>query len=409
MPEVSLIVAIYNLEKYIEKCLDSVLRQTFRDYEVICVNDGSTDKTLEILNNYAKKDSRIRVITQKNQGSGAARNTGLKASEGKFIQFLDGDDYFEPEMVEKLYNLITENDADITVCSSRKVDDAGNITESGNPISPINISKLPFDRTFSYKDFPEDFFDLMGTMPWNKMYKKEMIVENLLSFPKLTGPDDLTFVFMAQACAKRICATKDELINYRFNRPDSVFTYRANFASDIIRASIIVQDFLMKTGKFEYLKTAYLNAFISAIRWEISLCNNEQYQTFLEDFKKIRPNDWEIFKPALKKDYITAEYLKKFIGNKKVFLWGASNFIKEVLAKEKSHNPNILGIIDGNSALWDKSLQEYKIYSEDILNKIKSDGILLTVFNKSETVYPQLKEKLAKEHPAIELLPNIFE
>ena len=409
MPKVSLVVAVYNLEKYIAECLDSIINQTFNDIEIICVNDGSKDNSLDILEDYSLKDSRIKIITQPNQGSGAARNTGLAEAKGEYVQFLDGDDYFELEMVGKLYNLAKKHDADISACSSRKVDDNGNITETRNPNSPVNLLKTPFNRPFSYKDFPNDFFDLLGAVPWNKIYRRDMLIENNLRFPKLTGPDDLTFVFMAQACAKNIAVIDDELINYRFSRPGSVFTYRANYASDIIRASVIVQDFLVKTGKYEYLKTAYLNAFKSAIRWETSLCNEEQYENFLRELKTIRPNDWKIFNSALRKNYITPEYLKDFIGDKKVFLWGASNFIKEVLEKEKEHNSNILGIIDGNSAMWGIEHKGYKIYSKDVLNEIDSDGVLLTVINKNESIYPELKKMLSENYPQINLLPNIFD
>ena len=409
MPKVSLVVAVYNLEKYIAECLDSIINQTFEDIEIICVNDGSKDKSLAILEDYSLKDSRIKIITQPNQGSGAARNTGLAEAKGEYVQFLDGDDYFEPQMVEKLYNLASKYNADISACSSRKVDDDGNITETRNPNSPVNLMKTPFNKPFSYKDFPEEFFDLLGSSPWNKMYRRRMLEENNLKYPKLTGPDDLTFVFMAQACAESIVAVDDELINYRFNRPGSVFTYRANYASDIVRASVIVQDFLIKTGRYDYLKTAYLNAFKSAIRWETSLCNNEQYENFLKDLKKIRPDDWEIFNSALKKDYITPEYLKDFIGDRKVFFWGASNFIKEVLNKEKEHNSNILGIIDGNSAMWGGEYKGYKIFSKEVLNEIHSDGILLTVLNKNECIYPELEKMLRENYPQINLLPNIFD
>ena len=169
----------------------------------------------------------------------------------------------------------------------------------------------------------------------------------------------------------------------------------------------------LHTGKYEYLKTAYLNAFKSAIRWETSLCNEEQYENFLRELKTIRPNDWKIFNSALRKNYITPEYLKDFIGDKKVFLWGASNFIKEVLEKEKEHNSNILGIIDGNSAMWGIEHKGYKIYSKDILNEIDSREKLLQVKEELEDRFGKLNEKVItymyEEYPQINLLPNIFD
>ena len=346
MSKISVIIPVYNIEKYLPECLDSLLNQTFRDFEIICVNDGSKDDSLKILETYAQKDSRIRVITKENGGSGSARNRGLAEAQGEYIQFVDGDDYFEPQMLEKLYKLAENYNADIAVCSSRKVDDNGKITESRNPNSPINLDKTPFNKPFSYKDFPNDIFSLLGTMPWNKLYKKELIQNNELRFPKLTGPDDLCFVFMTEVCAERIVVIDDELINYRFNRAGSVQTYRANHASDIIRAGIFVREFLLAKGLWENVKNAYLQAFMTSIRWEISLCDNLQYDRFIKELKELMPDDWQIFSPALKKDYITLEYLNKFIGDKKVFLWGAGIFTQKLLAEEIEKNHNILGIID---------------------------------------------------------------
>ena len=148
MVAISIVIPVYNIGKYLGTCLDSLINQTFEDFEAICVNDGSKDDSLKILEEYSKKDSRIKIITQENGGSGSARNNGLSLAQGKYVQFLDGDDYFEPEMLEKLFNLAEKHQEDIAVCSSRKVDDDGNITESRNPNSPLNLNLIPFNRIF---------------------------------------------------------------------------------------------------------------------------------------------------------------------------------------------------------------------------------------------------------------------
>ena len=96
-PKVSVIIPVYNVEDYLRQCLDSVINQTLKDIEIICVDDGSTDKSLEILHEYEKKDSRITVLTQKNQYAGVARNVGMSVATGKYFVFLDSDDFFEPE------------------------------------------------------------------------------------------------------------------------------------------------------------------------------------------------------------------------------------------------------------------------------------------------------------------------
>lgn len=116
MAEITIVVPVYNVEKYVAKCIDSILAQTFQDLEILLVNDGSTDNSAEICEKYAKKDSRIKVIHQKNQGLSAARNTGIEHASGKYIGFIDSDDYIEKDMYETLYQQMVENHADISVC-----------------------------------------------------------------------------------------------------------------------------------------------------------------------------------------------------------------------------------------------------------------------------------------------------
>ena len=113
MPKISIIVPIYNVEKYLDKCVSSILNQTFTDFELLLVDDGSPDRCGEMCDEYAKKDSRVKVIHRKNGGLSAARNSGIDAACGKYIGFIDSDDYIEENMYEHLYDVITKYDADI--------------------------------------------------------------------------------------------------------------------------------------------------------------------------------------------------------------------------------------------------------------------------------------------------------
>ena len=115
---VSVIVPVYNCERYISACLDSIINQTLRDIEIVCVNDGSTDSSLDILKSYATSDSRIVVIDQDNMGPGGARNTGLYNSSGKYVIFIDSDDYIDSTMLEKLCTISEKNITEITICKS---------------------------------------------------------------------------------------------------------------------------------------------------------------------------------------------------------------------------------------------------------------------------------------------------
>lgn len=168
-------------------------------------------------------------------------------------------------------------------------------------------------------------------------------------------------------------------------------------------------EFLQSRNLMPEYKNAYKKAVINHIRAEISYCNDEEYQEFLKEFKELLPNDWQKYQSALRKDYITTEYLKKFIGDKKVMLWGGSFFIKQVLEKEGGKISNILGIIDRNIASTGKSFCNYTIYPPESINELKPDGVILTVLSNNESIYESLKQEFAEKYPNTELLPNIFE
>ena len=121
-PKVSVIIPVYNAEKYLRECLDSVVNQTLREIEIICVDDGSTDASLEILEEYAAKDNRVKVLRQQNQYAGVARNNGMAAASGEYYMFLDADDFFEPELLEELYTKAAELRADVCLCGADKFD-----------------------------------------------------------------------------------------------------------------------------------------------------------------------------------------------------------------------------------------------------------------------------------------------
>ena len=127
-PLISVVVPIYNTSKYLPRCLNSIINQTYKNLEIICINDGSTDNSLSILQNYAQKDSRIKITTQKNAGLSAARNTGITKSTGKYITFVDSDDEISHNMLEKLLVSLQKNDADISVCSFKEIYPDGKIT-----------------------------------------------------------------------------------------------------------------------------------------------------------------------------------------------------------------------------------------------------------------------------------------
>lgn len=183
--KISIIIPAYNTEKYIGRCLESVLNQTYQNLEIILVDDGSTDNTLELMNEFGLKDSRIKVVHKENDGQAEARNTGMDASTGEYIIFVDSDDFIENDMVEFLYNIAEENCADVSRC--------GFLTdyEDGTTTIPQYNSEPVF---FDYDERLADLFvggHLSGVL-WNKIYKRSA-VQNIRFLKEDGCSEDFSF------------------------------------------------------------------------------------------------------------------------------------------------------------------------------------------------------------------------
>ncbi len=228
MKQISIIIPVYNAEQYLKKCLDSILAQTYTDWELILVDDGSTDHSLEICRAYVQKDSRIRVIHRKNGGEAAARKTGLKASTGDVITFVDSDDWLAPEAIETLYREMATCDADVVISGYTEV--------RGNQ-EKIILNKLGTgvyrgreleDRLFSKMLCCADYFEL-GLWPyfWNKLFKREVLAPCLERLnEKLVVGVDAVCVFPALLAAKTISVIADASYHYRIHPASIMHRFR---------------------------------------------------------------------------------------------------------------------------------------------------------------------------------------
>ncbi len=217
MPIISVIVPVYNVEKYLARCLDSILNQTFTDFEVICVNDGSKDKSLAILQKYAQKDARIIVMDQENQGQSVARNKAMKIAQGEYILFVDSDDAIEKQCLEIAYTLITEHHADM-VCwniANSNGQDAPHTTFTIPP-APIKITNniLSLYQRPSYDNY------IIKHYIWDKLYKKTLIQS--LSFPEGLYYQDAAYSWEVMLLQPKTVITNAKLYIYTLNESSTM-------------------------------------------------------------------------------------------------------------------------------------------------------------------------------------------
>ena len=212
-PEISVVIPVYNVVKYVEQCIDSILSQTFTNFELILVDDGSTDGSLKIERQYNEKDSRVKLIEKVHSNAGEARNLGLLQADGKYIVFLDSDDFFEKDLLEKEYFQIIKDNADICACDGNQYDERSGEYEY---IDYLLIKEwLPDSIPFSMEDCPDHIFQIIATGPWVRMYRLEFIKANNLTYQSVIRGNDVVFSNMALALAKRITIVDEVLIHHR--------------------------------------------------------------------------------------------------------------------------------------------------------------------------------------------------
>lgn len=222
MAKVSVIVPVYNVEKYLKRCLDSLINQTLSDIDIICINDGSKDSSLQILEQYAQKDSRIVIYNQENSGLSVARNTGLEHASGEYIGFVDSDDWVDLDFYEKLYNSAKNNNADIAV--------ADFIREHPNK-KPKRL-KLKEEKIYTT---PEDKFMICKVhregCVWNKIYRTEFIHSINLKFVPKMYYEDRDFTIRSLYFSKKLVTTPNTYYRY-FVNPKSIVNKRRNYIQD---------------------------------------------------------------------------------------------------------------------------------------------------------------------------------
>jgi glycosyltransferase involved in cell wall biosynthesis len=201
------IVYVYNSEQFLQKCLETIINQTLKEIEILCIDDGSTDNSLDILKKYSKRDNRITIIKKKHMNSGLTYNIGLEMAKGNYLSFINSNAYLESNMLEKLYLKIMKYNCDIIICNSQINDiDTGKSLE--NKKYNLRLDLIPKKKYFSVNEISDNIFQIFEGLVDDKLFRKDFIINNNIKFENINNFNDIQFTFTALCLANSISVKK---------------------------------------------------------------------------------------------------------------------------------------------------------------------------------------------------------
>ena len=281
--KVSVIIPVYNACDYIRPAMDSVLYQTLSEIEVICVDDGSTDNTLEVLKEYQARDSRVRIATETNAGPGLARNNGMKRARGKYIAFLDSDDFFEPNHLELLYELAERDELDIAIA---RYDIYNTHRSRFEPVVRTEHSDIYLPGKVTSKNEHHDciFLSTVGAA-WNKIFRRSFIEEkNLVFLQDVRIYEDVYFVATALSYAERIGKLQDILVHHRIHSEQARAKAFKKYYYQIPTVFRKIKEFLVQNGMYAPLSVSFLNLSVNRCYKIFNLLPSDSKEAFWNTF-----------------------------------------------------------------------------------------------------------------------------
>ena len=317
--KLSIVVAVYNLEEYLPRCLDALIKQTLQEIEILCVDDGSTDSAPAIIDRYAEKyPEKVKAFHKTNGGEFTTRNYGLERATGEYVTFVDTDDYVQPNWAEKLYNAAKENDADLAVCGFERIDlntnkvISTNMTGFGNSVKEIKNN--------------DDYLLFINPAPWNKIYKREKI-KNIRFLPS-RGFNDAMFLASCYTSMEKIAFVPDVLYHYFLRYDSQIHTVNKQDVENLEKYLLEVKDLYIKSNKYEEMKYildtfAFLHLGTS-VMYRVSYDKSVNMNEMLKETIKYLDNNFENWRksPFLKLGYSCKK------GFKHIALWGVALFYK---------------------------------------------------------------------------------
>lgn len=402
--KVSIIVPVYNVEDYLEECLESLINQSLKEIEIICVNDGSTDNSLKILNKYKELDNRIKVISQDNQGLSASRNNGLSFATGEYVLFVDSDDWIDLNACEYLYNKSKSKNLDVAYFLIKNYDDE---SKEFYDEDYFNLASLPhsFDNTvFNHRDIKEYIFPL-SVQVGQKFYKRSLIKD--LKFIEGIFFEDNPYQWEVLLSAERISVFRKHFYFYRKRKGSITSNFDEKFF-DTIKVINYVEGIFKKYNLDEFYKEQLMFKHVDYLRMWYELIEIEFKNTYWElmknDFKKIEQNKskHEFYlnnlNPKLKKFYLSTLNSHNFkeLDNMLSSTSFESNIAEDLIITSRfPPSTDINGIISSKKALLNNKPidvvqhdfdgdKDYKF--NEIINKLIDNRIIIKNIGKEDSL-----------------------
>jgi Glycosyltransferases involved in cell wall biogenesis len=283
LPQISVVVPVYNVEKYLRECLDSLANQTFEDFEVICVNDGSDDSSPDILEEYASEDERFKIVSQENKGLSGARNTGMNYIKGRYLLFLDSDDWLELNALELLYNHANALNSEMVIFPYRYFNQETKQYEE-NDFTKLNMFDSSVDnKNFNYKNIPETVFRIPHESI--KLYDVKTLKKLAVKFPEGLNYEDAYFFYKIFFKLNKVSIIRTPIYNYRI-RNDSICTTGTEKSFDIFKILTSIKNFLKEDEIYESFKDEFILFTVINLKFVYLRLDERFRDRYLEKIKK---------------------------------------------------------------------------------------------------------------------------
>lgn len=317
--KLSIVVAVYNLEKYLPRCLEALVNQTLEDIEILCVDDGSTDSAPQIIDNYQNKyPKKIKVFHKENGGEFTARNYGLERAIGEYVTFVDTDDYVDGTWAQKLYNAAKKNNADMAVCAFERID------LKTNKVIATNMNKYGY--TVKELNENDDFMVFINPAPWNKIYKLEK-VKNFKFLP-FRGFNDMLFLLSSYSQIKRIAFVPEVLYHYYLRYDSQIHNVNKKDVDNLKKYFLEVKQLYIEKDKYEEMK--YIIDLMAFIHLGVSVMYRASYDKSINIKSMLKDTIFyldENFSTWRKNPFLTFRY-SVTRGTKHIGLWVISKMYK---------------------------------------------------------------------------------